>query len=112
MVCRIGPDLQRRPTGVAQRGQRVHIRLVNGCSIGEGLHRLVNGGLAQQVQGGVRGAVGVVGDVVCLGARELVVGVKAGQLDVAHQAQIVQQIVGLGQKIVEIQKVGEGIGRY
>ena len=64
--------------------------------IGECRHRALDAVFAQQVQGREGRAVGAVADVVGRGAGELVVGMEAGDLDLAFQSERRDQPVGAG----------------
>ena len=100
-----------QPCG-AQLLQRGHVALEDGLGLGERGHGAVDALLAQQVQRGVRRAVGGVGDVVGLGVGELEARVEAGHLQHAVEVELVDGRVGQLEEIVEVLEVGEYPGMY
>ena len=95
----------RMPQGI----ERLHVALDDDVRIREGLHRAVDAGFAQQVQGGVGRPVGVVADVVRHRAGELVVGVEAGHLDDALQVQRLDRGIGIVEEVVVVEEIRQHV---
>ena len=75
--------------------------------LGKRLHRPLYAFLAQQMKYRKRCSVGVVADIVGLGAVKLKPWMKAGQLHHAFESMLVQHAFGNLHEIVEIQKIIE-----
>ena len=87
-----------------------HVALVDHLGVGEGLDGLVEAGLADQVQRGEGRAVGVVGDVVGLGALELELGWKLAIWITPLELVLGHGFVGDLVHVVEVEEVGEQRG--
>ena len=65
----------------------------------------------QQMQGGIRRAVGAIGNVVCLRASKLELGVEKSHLQDTVKLQFFNQIIGQRREVIEIQEVFHARGR-
>ena len=106
------PDIQRGPAVEPELLQRLQVLFKNVFCLWESCHRAVNTVFPQQMQRGVRRAVGEVGDVIGLRACKLKLRMEAGNLKHAFQLKLGQNSVSLFQKIVEIQKLTQALRSY
>ncbi len=80
--------------------------------MGKCRYRTIDTVFAQQVQRRIGGAIGVIGDVVRMGASKLVVRVQIGDLQNTVQIQLNQGMVRQRQEIVEVQEIGQTLRCY
>jgi hypothetical protein len=85
--------------------KRGNIHFKNRIGLRESLNRTFNTALTQQMQYGKRRTVGVVADLVKLGAVKLELRVLAGQLDHTFQLVLIDHAFGYFKKVIEVQKV-------
>ena len=79
-------------------------------AIFKGRHGAVDARFAQQVQGRIRRAVGVVVDVVGVAVGELVARMQAGDLDDAVEFQAADRCIGFGEERMEVEKIARDRG--
>ena len=100
-----GPHIQVRPPLRPQAFQHFNVSLKNGISLGENRYSTVDAFFTQQMQGGIRRAVGAIGNVVCLRASKLELGVEKSHLQDTVKLQFFNQIIGQRREVIEIQEV-------
>ena len=118
---------QPAPAFVAELAQGFDVALEDVGGVGKGHDGTVDACFAQQVQGGIRRAVGVVVDVVGVAAGEFIARMQAGDLDDAGEFEAADRGIGFGQEEMEVEKIahdfrvdqqcrfeylGVGLGKY
>src|SRR5690606_16201009 len=92
------------PAVAAEGAEGADVAIGDGAGVGVGGDGAGDAVFAQQVQGGVRRAVGVVPDVVRVAVGEPVVGVEARDLQHALEVQLGHQRVGGFEEVVVVEE--------
>ena len=92
-----------------QAAQSLDVLLIDIGGIGKSRHRAFNARFAQQMQRGIRRAVGVVLDILRPGIAELVLRVEARDLKFRRESQFGHGSLGRSQKMVVLDKLRQHI---
>ena len=96
---------------MAKAAHRFFVAFVDRRRIGKCLDRPFYAGFAQQMQNGIGRAVGEVFNGVGFTIAELIVGMKAGDLQYAGQPRALQDSIRTMQKVVIVKKIAKGLGQ-
>lgn len=98
--------LQRRSANSVHGVDVSHWNLIDISGVGDGFFKAR---LPQQVQDRVWRTVGEILGVIGIGFRELIVRVEAGDLKFTIQLQVLEQFVGIVEKLVVLKKLVEDV---